>query len=267
MAILTVSREFGSGGGEIGRAVADSMDYQYVDRERIVRDIRKVGYNWEEWTKDLDEHCPSIWEKYDWSFRGFGALIRSAILNYAVADRVVIIGQGANFVLRDIPYSLRIRVIAPLEARIDRIMKRESVDKETARWLSEKMDRERSCFIYSLYGKHWDDPTQYDAIFNTGERSVEEIITIVESFAQGKDRFNTKEARETLKMHAEAARIKAGLATNPTLFIPTLEVTYDGKDLVLKGIIHNPREHQRLEHKARELAGSLPLKCELHYRK
>ena len=63
MAILTVSREFGSGGREIGQAVAKILNYTYIDKERLLGDMRASGKEWEEWGKNLDEHCPTVWEK------------------------------------------------------------------------------------------------------------------------------------------------------------------------------------------------------------
>ncbi|RPJ04074.1 MAG: cytidylate kinase-like family protein, partial [Deltaproteobacteria bacterium] len=130
MAILTISREFGSGGKEVGRAVADSLGFEYVDKEKVLIEIRKAGNKWEEWGKELDEHSPSVWEKYDWSFRGFGALIQSFILSRAVKDKVVIMGRGGSFLLKGIPFALSVRIVAPIEARIARIVARESINQE-----------------------------------------------------------------------------------------------------------------------------------------
>jgi hypothetical protein len=99
MAILTISRDFGSGGREIGLAVAESLGYEYVDKEKIHDEIRAAGRDWDEWGKELDEHCPTIWEKYDWSFRGYGALVQSAILHYALKTGWDY-GTGGNFLVR-----------------------------------------------------------------------------------------------------------------------------------------------------------------------
>jgi hypothetical protein len=68
-------------------------------------------------------------------------------------------------------------------------------------------------------------------------------------------------------MRALAAKIKATLLSDPSHFIPTLDVDYDETQLVLRGVIHNPKEHEGIEKAARELAGDVPLKCELHYRR
>lgn len=266
MAILTISREFGSGGREIGQAVAKILNYEYINKERLIRDIRASGKEWEEWGKNLDEHCPTVWEKYDWSFRGFGALLQSRILNHALDDKVVIIGRGGNFLLKAIPYALRIRVVAPIDKRIDRIMERESVDRDTAHWLAEKTDRERSCLIHLLYGKHWDDHAEYDMVFDTGVKTLDEIVNIVKDTLLEKEKFNTEAARKLLQIMAIAAKIKAEILIDHGLFIPTLDVYPEGENLILRGVIHSPKEHKKIEDKAKKIAGDIPLKCELHYR-
>lgn len=266
MAILTVSREFGSGGREIGLAVARITGYEYVDKEKILASIRQLGHKWEQWTQELDEHSPSVWEKYDWSFRGFTALIQSLILTHAVRDNVVIMGRGANHILKDIPHALRIRVVAPIESRITRVMDRDSVNRETARWMIEKIDAERSGFVFSIYGKHWDDPADYDYTLNTGFKSLEEITQAIVGLLQEREKLCDEAVIRSLTLRAEAARIRAGLLTNPKLFLPTLDVHFDGRQIVLRGIIHNPREHKRVEEEAKKLAGDAPIRCDLHYR-
>jgi cytidylate kinase len=266
MAVLTISRESGSGGREIGRAVAEALGYEYVDKERILGDIRKLGNKWEEWAEGLDEHSPSVWEKYDWSFRAFGALVQSAVLKYAARDKAVIIGRGGNFLLDGIPFSLRIRMVAPIDVRIARLAAKASVDQGRARWLVEKTDRERSGFLHSLYGRRCDDPSAYDFILNTGFMPVEKAVTLIKELLEDRERFGTAEWRKVLEMRALAATIKAAILSDSRYFIPTLDVDYVGENLVLRGVIHNPKEHEGIEKAARALAGDVPLKCELHYR-
>lgn len=251
---------------EIGRAVAEALGYEYVDKERILGDIRKLGNKWNKWAEELDEHSPSIWEKYDWSFKAFGALIQSAVLKHAARDKAVIIGRGGNFLLDGIPFSLRIRMVAPIDVRIARLAAKESVDQGSARWLLEKTDRERSGFLHSLYGRRCDDPSAYDFVLNTGFITVEKAVTLIKGLLEDRERFGTAEWRKVLEMRALAATIKAVIIADPSYFIPTLDVDYVGENLVLRGVIHNPKEHEGIEKAARALAGDVPLKCELHYR-
>jgi hypothetical protein len=265
MAILTISREFGSGGREIGHAVAALLNYEYLDREGMLSDLRTAGGKWEKWGKDLDEHRPTVWEKFDWSFRGFSALIQSCILDHALKGNVVIMGRGGNFLLEGVPSAWRVRFVAPLEKRVERVMIRESVDTETAKWLAEKMDNERAAFVRSVYGREWNDPDGYDVIFDTGKRDEEEIVRIIGDNLLEKDQAAS--STETLRMRAAAARVKAGLLTDSKLFIPTLDVFYDGEGIVLRGVVHRSKEHKAVEEEAKKLAEGLPLRCELHYRK
>jgi len=267
MSILTISREYGSGGREIGQAVTKTLQYEYVDKDKMLADIRATGPRWEQWARELDEHCPSVWEKYDWSFRGFAALIQSVILNYALKDNVVIMGRGGNFLLKDIPHAFRVRVVAPAEARIERIMKREGLDKDMARLLCEKSDGERSCFIHAIYGKRWDDTGEYDEVFAVSDQVVDDVVRAVQDALAERQRKDTEEAINVLRMRALAARVKAGIAMNPHFFIPTLDVFYDGTEIVLRGVTHTPKEHKRIEDTAKELAGGMPVRCEFHYRR
>ncbi len=266
-AILTISREFGSGGREIGQAIAKDLGCVYVDRAVILADIRRDGSKWEEWAKNLDEHCPTVWEKYDWSYRGFAALLQAHILEYAAKGGMVIMGRGGNFLLQGVPHAFRIRVQAPPEARIDRVVKRDGVDRDTARWLCEKTDSERACFLQTVYGKHWDDPAGYDAVFDAGKESLDKIISTVYGALRDRERLATDESRKLVTMRAVAAKVKAGISTNQHFFMPVLDVYYDGSDIVLRGVTHSPKEHKEIEQAARELAGSVPVRCELHYRK
>lgn len=266
MAILTISREFGSGGREIGHAVAERMRYAYINKETISADVGTAAGKWGEWGKAYDEHCPTIWEKHDWSFRGFGALLQSHILKHAVQNNVVIMGRGGNFLLQGVAHALRIRVVAPLEQKIQRVMKRESVDLDTARWLIEKTDKGRDCFIYALYGKHWDVLAEYDMVFDMGTQSIDSAVARIEASLLEKDTVHSPAVQKNLAMRSLAADVKAAILTDSSLFIPTLDVDFDSNGLALRGVIHNPEEHRRVEDKAKALAGDVPVRCELHYR-
>ncbi len=264
-AVLTISREYGSGGREIGKEVARRLGYEYVDEDRLLADIRADGTKWEEWAKDLDEHCPTVWEKHDWSFRGFAALVQWHILEHAVKGNAVIMGRGGNFVLQGLPHAYRIRVTAPLETRIERISRREEVDRETARWLCQKIDSERACFLHALYDGRWDDPAVYDRVYAVSGQSVEnEVKDVCDALAK---REATEDSLRALRLRAAAARVKAGIATDPKFFVPVLDVIPEGDTLVLRGITHTPKEHRLIEDAARKLANGQQIRCELHYRK
>jgi cytidylate kinase len=266
MAILTTSREFGSGNMEIVRAIMVSFHYEYVDKVMLFEEIRAIGGEWERWAKELDESSPSFFEKYDRSFKGFAALLQSIQLRYALKDNVILRGRGANFLMEGIPHAYRIRVVGSLEDRIERVTARDLVDQETARWLIEKSDRERAGFVHALYDKDMSDPQSYDAVFDKGRQPIDEIIEIVKHALLARDELKTDAAQKLLSMRRAAARIKARIIMDPCLYIPVLEVDCTETEIAVRGIVRTSIQFEGIAHAARELAGDLPLSIELHYR-
>jgi cytidylate kinase len=266
MAILSISREYRSGGREIGRAVAQEMQYEFVDKDRILLDLKASGEKWRNLAEDLDEVRPTLWEKFDREYRAFIALMECHIYDHALKDRAVIIGRGSNFLLADIPQALKVRLTAPLEVRVERLMRESEMDRRTALWLIEKTDRTRAGYIQSVYGKHWEDQKYYDRIFDTGIQTFEEVTRILVEALKDRDREATPEARQRLKDLALTARVKSQLFTNPKILVPTLEITHDGQAVVLQGVVHNPKEYHLVEEIARQAADPHPIRNELHYR-
>ena len=271
MAILTIARKYGSGGREIGQAIAEQLNYDYIDRGRILDDMRTEGKQWEERAKYFDENYPTLWERYDWAYRGFVALNQSYFLNYALKDKVVIMGRGGNFLLKGIPFVLRVRVIAPIEKRIEKVMEKEGVNSENSRWLIEKADNEMANAIYLIYGRDWDNPAEYEMVFNTGIQSNDEIITTIKNALLEKEKFNTEKARIILQLRALALKIKAEISTNHRYSISVLDVDpkEEGmieKGIVIRGIVHNQDDIKKIEESAKRLAGDIPIECELQYR-
>jgi cytidylate kinase len=271
MAILTIARKYGSGGREIGQAIAEQLKYDYIDRRRILDDMKAEGKQWEERAKHFDENYPNLWERYDWSFRGFVALNQSYFLDYALKDKVVIMGRGGNFLLKGIPFVLRVRVIAPIERRIEKVMEKEGVNTENARWLIEKADHEMARAIYLIYGREWDNPEEYERVFDTGIQSNDEIITAIKNALLEKEKSNTEKARKILQLRALAAKIKAQITTNPQYNLSAFDVDPKEermieKGIVIRGIVHNQDDIKEIEESAKRLAGDIPIECELQYR-
>lgn len=266
MAILTVSREYGSGSKEIIREIMSSLHYSLVDKKVVLKDVAESGVKWETWAKELDHTSPSLWEKYDRSFRGFGALLQSILFGYALQDDVILKGRGANFLLEGIPHAYRVRLVAPLEKRIAYIAMRDSLDSETAQLVIERADAEKAGFVHALYGKNVKKAKHYDAVFDTGEQTAEEITDIIKKSLKERDELKTPEAVKLLSMRAVSAKIKAKLFMDPRLYVPVLDVDCTETDIVLRGIVRNSDQFKRIAAAAKETAGEWPLKVELRYR-
>jgi len=271
MAILTISRRYGSGARDIGHAVADLLRYKYVDRKRILDDIGKAGQQWGEFAKQYDEKQPSVYERYKWSFRGFVALNQSQILDYALHDNVVIMGRGGNFLLRGIPCAFRIHIKASMEDRIERLLKREGIDAENARWLIRKVDKEMGGAVYLIYGSAWDDPKHYDRVFDTSTQKVEEIIAVIKDEVLKRASAGTEKARQVLQLRALAAKVRARIAIEPTFPISALDVQAKEEGLIqygiiVRGVVYNKSAMGPIQEAAKKICGDVPVEFELQYR-
>jgi len=266
MAILTVCRESGAHGEEIAKSVAEKLGYEYVAREAIFEEIRAYGENWLKWGREMDDHKPSLWERFDLSFAGFVALKESIMLQHATKNNVVLMGRGGNWMLSDVPHALRIRIMAPMDKRVQNVVKKEAIDTETAREMLEEADEERSAYLKAIYHKDWTKSKYYDVVFDTGKLSDDEVVTMIIDELKAKDKKLTPKAQEKLAQMALASKVKADIITGLNSFIPTLEVAHDGKEIVLKGTIHKAEEKKQILEIARKTAGPTPIKDKLHYR-
>ncbi len=267
MAILTISRDTGSGGSEIGRLVAKTAGYRLVERETILARVKEAGHKWDKWSEGMDEHAPRLWERYDWSYRGFVAMMQSAIIDEALSNRVVIMGRGGNFLLKGVPFALRARIVAGMEARIARVSRREDIDEDSARRFIERTDRERAGFLLTAYGKDGKDPLDYDLVLDTTGVEIEPIATRIIECLSRNDLMENEQALKELQMKGLACAIKAHLFTCLPFFIPTLDVEYDGEAVCVRGIVRQPRERALVMEQAGKTAANAPLKCELQYRR
>ena len=266
MAVLSISNEFKSGATEIGQAIEKQLGYEFLSQSRIMHEASAAGKEWARFSRDYGQAVPTIWERYDWSFMGFMALVQSITLDHAQKDNTVIMSRGANYLLKGIPHILKIRVAAPQEKRIERIMIQESLSWETARLLVKKADHEITAAIQQLYGKKWDDPSAYEIRFDTSLQESDQIIESIKSLLVAKDHLKTPEAQQQLEMKALAARIKAGILINPKFLIPTLEVEVAPEGIVLHGVARSIKEHQAIDEEVRKIAGATPVTCKIHYR-
>ena len=266
MAVLTLSREHQNGCADIGRAVAEQLNYEFVDRGRLYASLEAAGEKWINLAKELDEEPPSLWEKYDREYLGFIALIESTIYEVALRNRAVILGRGSAFLLHDVPQVLKVRIHAPMEVRIERRMTKKQEDHKTAETFIQKTDKSRHGYTQALYGQKVTDFSKYDLIYNTGIQTYDQVIRNLVEILKDWDRKETPESHKKLEYQALAAKAKALIFTHSEIFIPTLEIYSDGQAIIIKGVVHNPKENKLIQEIIHQTVDPHPIRNELHYR-
>ncbi len=220
MAIVTISHEMGSGGPEIGRALAERLRYRYVDQDMISQAARQYGVR-EEKLAPLDETRPSLFERFDAATRQYITVLQSALLDVAERDDAVIMGRGGQYLLRGIAHVLRVRVIAPFDLRVKRVVKEmagkigETVDVRTAAETVRRTDQQKAGRMRYLYDADWADPTLYDLVLNTEKLSIEAAVEVIVGLLQRPELAPTEASRQLVRDRALASRVRAALAAHP----------------------------------------------------
>ncbi len=208
MAVVTVSRQFGSGGTEVARRVCELLEYRYLDKLLMGQVAAEVGLSGKEVVEFSEEHLkvrnflerlllPGPHTVARYSVRAPGAagsetvnvvqlddarsasLVRGAIHTAYQQGNVVIVGRGGQAALQDMPGVLHVRIEAPMGARILRIQAREKIVAEEARELALRQDQMSAQFLKTLFAIRWDDSILYHLIINTGKWGIETSAQII----------------------------------------------------------------------------------------
>jgi len=265
MAIVTISRKSGTGAKEIAMAVAEKLRYGFVSKDSIYEEIEEHGKKWLGWVARLDEHAPTLRERYDQSHAAYLAMVEHCIYRNALKNNVVILGRGGNYLLENIPYSLRVRITASVEDRGRVLCDRFGIDEAAARKILKRSDLERSTYIDQAYRRQWANPDDYDMTLNSGRMGFDELVALIVSEIPAKEMLFTPESEEKLRRLELASRVKAEIVTRFSMFINTLDVYHDGTVLVLRGVCLLTKEKaQELMETAVRSAGSTEVRSELY---
>lgn len=199
--IITISRQFGSGGRTIAKEVAKRLGYAYYDKEIIEKVAEKTGFD-PKYIEENGEYAPgksifSLASSFIGSSRVMGGMSaydylwvtqRNTILDIVEQGPCVIVGRCADYILRDRKDALHVFIHASMEARAIRIVSRygES-DKKPEERLKEK-DSKRSVNYKHFTGRVWGDCRNYDITLNSDTVGIERSVQIIVDLAQGESK-------------------------------------------------------------------------------
>ena len=183
MAIITISREMGTGAYQIASEIAQKLKYTLIDGPRIKSLAAKYGLT-PEMLQMVDEKPPSYVTAEDRKRAAALNAIELIILDLARKGNVVIYGRGGQDLLKDCKNVLRLRFIADFEGRVERFAEREWIDPDMARSLIRRSDHQRGGFIHFYFDRNWHDPNNYDLVFNTSRLSQSTIVDCIAAAAK-----------------------------------------------------------------------------------
>ncbi len=211
MSVITISRQLGSLGTEIAQAVAKKLTYEYMDKDKISESLADYGLPPPEVEK-LDEKRPPFWDSLSIQRGKYLHLVQALIYDFARKGNVVIVGRGGQVLLKDLPGVLHVRIIAPFDVRIQRIIDKGKGGEKQAAEILRRSDRNSAGFIRAYFDVDWDDQTLYDLIINTRKLSVDAgVRMILESIHSPEIKDGEKKAEEKLADLALVQKVEASL--------------------------------------------------------
>ncbi len=185
LSVITLSREPGSGGKLVAKAVADRLGLELFHQEiinamaanadtsaRVIRTLDERGVSMlEDWVS------AAISDRHLWPDE-YAQVMMRVIGTIGRHGKAIIVGRGANFVLPP-ENRFRVRIIAPLEMRVDRVAETFGVAKKEAKRRVLRTESDRRAFVRKYFHSDIRDPANYDMILNTGTLAIESAAAAV----------------------------------------------------------------------------------------
>jgi CMP/dCMP kinase len=206
MAVITVSRQYGSGGDEIAARVCEILGYRYFDKRLMAQVASQMGLPSKD-VIDSQEERHELLTFFDRIFghkvteawvttdpvtgartvdvgeldsRRYVAVVRDLIHAACGQDDVVIMGRGGQVILKDQPGVLHVRFEASFEERVRRVSEQQRFSNPAAaRDFVAGRDRAGADYIRTYYGVDWNSPELYHLILNTGLWDIESAAQII----------------------------------------------------------------------------------------
>ena len=208
--IITIGRQFGSGGKEIGIRVAKELGIPFYDKEILRAAAEKSGLC-EKIFENFDERPKSLlysiaMDSYMFSLPGAGAnesleqqvylATFDTIRNIAKEGPCVIIGRCADYALADNPNLLSLFINAPLDVRIQRVAKRQNLSPEKARSLILKTDKRRASYYEYYSSQKWGAVDSYDFCMDSNCLGLGGTVELIQTIVAHKEHPITSPTEE-----------------------------------------------------------------------
>lgn len=196
MFTITIGRQFGSGGRELGKKLSNRLGIPFYDKELLLKAAQESGISKDFFEKN-DERMPTLvnglfpfgfgvntipWYSGSSSISDDGLYKTQSDFIRSIAQKgsCVIVGRTADYVLRDLPNTINIFVHASMDDCVQRIMQRhDSVEESKARKLAERTNKLRANFYNFYTDKRWGDAASYDLCLNSSLLNIDDCVELV----------------------------------------------------------------------------------------
>lgn len=199
--ILTIGRQFGSGGREIGQKLSEALGIAYYDKELLSAAAKESGLCEEVFARADERASSGMSYAFSMGFSYMGILtpyndilsndelfrIQSdAIRNIAEKESCILVGRCADYILRDNPACISFFIHNTMENRIQRLVEGLNITVEEAKEKISKIDKSRSAYYNYYTNKVWGMASSYNFSIDASVLGIDETVAFMKSFVEKK---------------------------------------------------------------------------------
>lgn len=234
MAIICICRGTKSGGEALAECLEARLGYPLLGREVVQQAAAELGVTADLLQKRMGDR-PSLWSRFSSERRAYMVAVQACIAEHIVDGKLIYHGLAGGLLLRGLPGTFCLRLIAPLERRVEAVMAESGMDATAAEQFILDVDESRSRWVRVLYGEDIMDPVLYDLVMNLESMSVDEACAITAA-AVGQPEFAMTEAiAARMEDFRLACRVKLQLAADSDTRNLELETTANRGMVVVSG--------------------------------
>ncbi|GFO66632.1 transporter [Geomonas limicola] len=242
MAIITISREMGTGAYAIAKELAKKLKYTLVDRVKIEELAPAYGLT-TEILERVDEKPPSYRTAEDRLQAAYLSTMELILLESARKGNVILYGRGGQDLIEGLKNVLKVRFVAPFEDRVEKFAEREWIDPELARDLIRKSDHQLGGFIHFYFNRDWNDPLAYDIVFNTTRISQGAMIDCVMTAVKDpRLKEHEEESMALLEDIILAKRVEVEILRSSSVRILQSRITAEDGVVTISGHVQSEEE-------------------------
>ena len=168
MSVITISREFGSGGDAIAQELSRISGYPLVDKNILEKIYYQFGFT--DFAEVYDEN--GIWLRFTTHHVEMSHLLKRIFRALVEVDNIVLLGRGGYASLKGYPNVLNVRIQSPFNKRVQNYLKSvENSNLKAAEEIVKQADLRRKEFVSLINGGSWDSSSSFDLVIDTGKIS------------------------------------------------------------------------------------------------
>jgi len=206
LSVITISRQFGAGGGTVGKDAAKKLGFLLVTQNVINEGLSKLGLSPQAFSFEKNVRKDPVQEKKRIFYR---TALHDLIMELAAKESIILLGRGGEFLFRDHPDAFHVRIQAPINQRVQWVQEIYQLDEKKALRMIQEKDRLKKRFTQEVFKHSWMDMEMFDLVINTGKISPQRAAKlVVQGFKLRKKELLSMESEEKIQKNLQENKEK-----------------------------------------------------------